>query len=306
MGNARTFLANWALARREGWEIVLRLEDLDLGRVKPGSHDAVIADLRWLSIDWDGEPLVQSAGIGPYRDALASLAAKGLVFRCDRSRGEIRTAASAPHAEDGEQRYPPELRPAEPWPRVLDDAAADWHASHRLRIDDATEDVQDELRGTIAFNPGREAGDLVVWTKLGVPAYQLAVVVDDARQGVTDVVRGDDLLASAARQQVIAAHLGIPHARWWHLPLVYGPDGKRLAKRRGSHSLASLRAAGVAPERLVGWCAWSLGLTRSPTPMSARELVTLASPEALRTAACSAPTRPTVFTDADLAWLHGA
>jgi glutamyl-tRNA synthetase len=123
---------------------------------------------------------------------------------------------------------------------------------------------------------------------------------------VTDVVRGDDLLASAARQQVIAAHLGIQHARWWHLPLVHGPDGKRLAKRHGSHSLASLRAAGIAPERLVGWCAWSLGLTPSRATLSARELVTLASPETLRTAARSARLRPTVFTDADLGWLHGA
>ena len=306
VGNARTFLVNWALARHEGWTIVLRLEDLDLGRVKPGAHEAAIADLRWLSLDWDGDPLVQSSDLAPYRAALASLAAKGLTFRCDRSRGEIRVAASAPHAEDGETRYPPELRPAEPWPRTVDDAAGDWHANHRLRVDDATETVEDELAGRLAFNPGIEAGDLVVWTKLGVPAYQLAVVVDDARQGVTDVVRGDDLLASAARQQVIAAHLGIQHARWWHLPLVHGPDGKRLAKRHGSHSLASLRAAGIAPERLVGWCAWSLGLTPSRATLSARELVTLASPETLRTAARSARLRPTVFTDADLGWLHGA
>lgn len=306
VGNARTFLATWALARREGWGLVLRLEDLDLGRVKAGAHDASIADLRWLSLDWDGEPLVQSADLAPYRAALESLASRGLTFRCDRSRSEIRNAASAPHADDGETRYPPELRPVEPWPRALRDEHDDWHANHRLRVDPAREAVTDELLGAHIFDPGSEAGDLVVWTKLGVPAYQLAVVVDDARHGVTDVVRGDDLLASAARQQLLARHLGIPHARWWHLPLVYGPDGKRLAKRHGAHSLADLRGAGVAPERVIGWCAWSLGLMPVRAPLPARDLVDLASPEALRAAALRTRAQPTVFTDADLDWLRGA
>ena len=306
VGNARTFLATWALARHEGWTVVLRLEDLDLGRVKAGAHDASIADLRWLSLDWDGAPLVQSSDLAPYRAALESLAARGLTFRCDRSRSEIRNAASAPHADDGETRYPPELRPPEPWPRAIREHSGDWLANHRLRVDPAPETVADELLGAHTFNPGLEAGDLVVWTKLGVPAYQLAVVIDDARQGVTDVVRGDDLLASAARQQFLARHLGIRHARWWHLPLVYDVDGKRLAKRHGSHSLADLRGAGVPPERLIGWCAWSLGLIRERTPLSALDLVALTNPEALRAAAIRTRDQPTVFTDADLAWLRGA
>ena len=306
VGNARTFLVTWALARREGWRVVLRLEDLDLGRVKAGAHDASIADLRWLSLDWDGEPLVQSADLAPYREALASLAARGLTFRCDRSRSEIRSAASAPHAEDGETRYPPELRPAAPWPRELCEARGDWHANHRLRVEPAPEPVADELLGAHSFDPGLEAGDLVVWTKLGVPAYQLAVVVDDARHGVTDVVRGDDLLASAARQQLLARHLGVPHARWWHLPLVYEADGKRLAKRRGSHSLAALRDAGVAPERVIGWCAWSLGLVSERAPLRADALVALCSPNALRAAAIRIRADHTVFTDADLNWLQRA
>jgi glutamyl-tRNA synthetase len=285
--------------------VVLRLEDLDLGRVKHGAHEECLTDLRWLGLDWDGDPLVQSADLAPYHAALEALAARGLVFRCDRSRAEIRNAASAPHAEDGESRYPPELRPPPPWPRSVER----WEANHRLRVDEGVEPVADELLGRRAFDPGLEAGDLVVWTKLGVPAYQLAVVVDDARQGVTDVVRGDDLLSSAARQQLIARHLGVPHARWWHLPLVYGTDGKRLAKRSGSHSLAALRAEGVAPERVVGWCASSLGLLPEPRPLGARELIALASPAALREAALrEAALRteraPTVFGADDLAWLR--
>ncbi|MBI1303045.1 MAG: tRNA glutamyl-Q(34) synthetase GluQRS [Phycisphaera sp.] len=300
VGNARTFLATWALARHEAWRVVLRLEDLDLGRVREGAHEACVADLRWLGLDWDGDPLVQSTELAPYRAALERLALQGLIFRCDRSRAEIRSAASAPHADDGETRYPPELRPHEPWPRSVEK----WDANHRLRVDRAVEAVVDELLGQHAFDPGLEAGDLVVWTKLGVPAYQLAVVVDDARQGVTDVVRGDDLLSSAARQQLIARHLGLTHARWWHLPLVYGDDRKRLAKRNGAHGLAALRDEGVAAERIVGWCAWSLGLLPEPRPLGARDLVARSSPEALRDAALRTAREPTVFDANDLAWLR--
>jgi len=300
VGNARTFLATWALARHEGWRVELRLEDLDLGRVKLGAHDACVADLRWLGLDWDGAPLAQSQDLAPYRTALSSLAARGLVYRCDRSRTEIRNAASAPHADDGETRYPPELRPPGPWARAVER----WDANHRLRVDPCAETVEDGLLGTRAFDPGMEAGDLVVWTKLGVPAYQLAVVIDDARQGVTDVVRGDDLLASAARQQLIARLLGVPHARWWHLPLVHGDDGKRLAKRSGAHSLAALRAEGVTSERVTGWCAWSLGLVAEPRPLRAEEFVALSSPAALREEALRTERAPTVFGARDLAWLR--
>jgi glutamyl-tRNA synthetase len=164
--------------------------------------------------------------------------------------------------------------------------------------------VQDELLGERVFDPGLEAGDMVVWTKLGVPAYQLAVVVDDARHGVTDVVRGDDLLASAARQQLIARALGVAHARWWHVPLVYGDDGKRLAKRHGAHSLAQLRADGVDRARIIGWCAWSLGLVEPMRAVEPEEFLRLSTTNALRAAALRTAATPTVFGDADLAWLR--
>jgi glutamyl-tRNA synthetase len=302
IGNARTFIATWALARHEDWRIILRLEDLDLGRVKPGAHEAALEDIRWLKLDWDGAPEVQSHDSIPYRQALAALAAQGSTFPCDRSRAEIRSAASAPHAEDGETRFPPELRAPTPWATSIES----WHTNHRLLVEPAPETVLDELLGEHVFNPGLEAGDFVLWTKLGVPAYQLAVVVDDARHGVTDVVRGDDLLASAARQQIIARRLGCVHARWWHLPLVYDTDGKRLAKRHGAHSLASLRERRVKPERVIGWCAWSLGLLPALEPIESRDLVALTSPGALRAAAQRTRERPTVFMPSDLDWIHQA
>lgn len=302
VGNARTFLVTWALARHEGWRIDLRLEDLDLERVKPGAHEAVLSDLAALGIDWDGPPIVQSTDLSPYRDALATLARRGEVFRCDRSRAEIRSAASAPHRDEGESRYPPSLRPPRPWPTEI----GDWNASHRLAIEPGHIEIHDELLGRHAFDPGLEVGDLVVWTKLGVPAYQLAVVVDDARQGVTEVVRGDDLLPSAARQELVAARLGLPHARWWHLPLVHDAEGRRLAKRRGAHSLEALRAEGVSPARIVGWCAWSLGLLEARRPIDAAGFLALATPGALRAAAEALAGRPSVFAEQDLAFLREA
>ena len=301
VGNARTFLLNWALARHEGWRITLRLEDLDIGRVKDGAHATAIADLADLGLDWDGDVEVQSRDLSPYRAMLERLAKSGELFRCDRSRSEIRSAASAPHLEDGETRYPPELRPPEPWPRAIQA----WEANHRLRVDPREERVFDELLGERTFNPGLEAGDLVVWTKLGVPAYQLAVVVDDARHGITDVVRGDDLLASAARQQLLARLLELPHARWWHLPLVYGDDGKRLAKRHGAHSLRALFERGVKRERIAGWAAWSMGLVPERAPLSLDALVAATSPDALRATISARNAQSCVFGDADLAWLCG-
>ncbi len=302
LGNARTFLVNWAMARREGWRVVLRLEDLDFARVRTGANDATIAELRAIGLDWDGAPEIQSGDLAPYRDALRALAAKGLVFACIRSRSDIRSAASAPHRDDGETRYPTILRPPRPWPRTIDD----WTENHRLWIDPAPERVFDGWSGAHAFDPGLECGDLVVWTRLDAPAYQLAVVVDDARQGVTDVVRGDDLLASAARQQVVARHLGVPHARWWHLPLLYGEDGKRLAKRHGAHGVGELLAAGATPARIAGWCAWSLGLLDDRRPVAPAELVSLARPAALAAAVARESQAPRTVTDADLAWIRGA
>lgn len=299
LGNARTFLLTWALARSEGWEVVLRIEDLDAERVRPGAIEDARDSLAWLGLACDGAELLQSRDLAPYEDAMRRLATLGAIYRCDRTRADVRRAASAPHVEDGETRFPPTLRP-----RADAFAFAERGANHRLLVDPAPEAVRDELQGDRTFDPGLEVGDFLVWTRGGTPAYQLAVVVDDHRQGVTDVVRGDDLLASAARQQLLHRLLGQPVPRWWHLPLVVGPDGRRLAKRREDLHLAFLRGRGVRPERVIGLLAFRSGLARAREPMSLADFRPLVSPDTLRTLVRrESADGPCRLAEDDLPWL---
>lgn len=273
MGNARTFLVNWALARQRGWKIVLRIEDLDRTRVRPGAAEQTIDLLRWLGIDWNEGPLFQSHDLDPYRDAMKRLAAARCAYACSRTRKQVEQAASAPHAGEGETRFPPELRPA------ASDVAA-WRFDHcdtnyRFVAPDERIEIDDLFAGRSVHDPFHECGDFIIWTKLSVPAYQLAVVVDDARQGVTDIVRGDDLLPSAARQRLLYRALGMKTPNWWHLPLVVGDEGRRLAKRHGETHLQMHRTAGVPAERIIGllasWC--GIGSRTSPTALSAGDFL---------------------------------
>jgi len=247
LGNARTFLINWAIARRSGWEVLMRVEDLDGPRIKPGAVEETLDILRWLGLDWDGEVMVQSRDLAPYREALERLAERGEVYRCDLTRREIEAAASAPHAGDHETVFPAALRP----PRA---ETSRWRFSeeetnYRFVVPESVIEFDDAVHGRVRRHLAEEVGDFVVWTKGGTPAYQLAVVVDDARQGVTDVIRGDDLLSSAARQMLLYDALELRPPRWWHLPLVLGPDGRRLARRHAPVALPRARRAGGANHR---------------------------------------------------------
>lgn len=254
LGNARTFLVNWALARQNGWKIVLRIEDLDGPRIKSEARDGILRTLEWLGIDWDEGPVVQSDDLAPYRAAMEALAAGGKAFPCALTRGQIAAALSAPQEGVHELRYDPSLRPRE-WERNLDGDDRNW----RLITDAAAVNFTDIFKGSQSISVSRVVGDFIVWTKRGVPAYQLAVVVDDHRQGVTHVVRGDDLLDSAARQLLVYRALGLePEPAYCHLPLVVGPDGKRLAKRHGDSRVGAFRERGVPPGAVLGllarWC----------------------------------------------------
>jgi glutamyl-tRNA synthetase len=299
LGNARTFVLTWALARNEGWEVVLRIEDLDGPRVRPGAVDEAIAVLSWLGLDWDGPIRRQSDDLAPFADAMRRLGDR--VFRCERSRKDVRSAASAPHAEDGEVRFPPSLRPIEAERRAFDEPLVNY----RLLVEPGADIVVDELLGTHSFDPGMEIGDFLVWTKAGVPAYQLAVVVDDIAQGITDVVRGDDLLASAARQQMLYRAFERPAPRWWHLPLVHDGDGHRLAKRHDDLSLASLRAAGVRRERVLGLLARWCGFVRELVELDLDGFRSLVSPATLRALAARehAPGGRCSMQEDDRRWL---
>lgn len=292
LGNVRTFLLNWAAARQGGWRIVLRLEDLDGPRVKPEASAQAIDILAWLGMDWDGEPIYQSHDLSPYEHALATLDRKGLTYRCPAMRRQIEAAASAPHADEHEQRYPGLYRPPDA-PPIPDDA----ETAVRLIVPDGPISFIDEAHGPQRVDVQQQVGDFIVQTKAGLPAYQLAVVVDDARQGVSDVIRGDDLLRSTARQVLLYDMLDLgPLPRYRHTPLVLGPDGHRLAKRHGDTRAAAYRDRGVTPERVVGLVAWWSGLTESRTEMAAAEFVDCFDWAKL-------PADPITFTDEDEAWL---
>ncbi len=262
LGNARTFLINWAIARAKGWKIVLRIEDLDGPRVKPGAIESTIDILRWLGMDWDSEPMVQSHDAEPYLEAIHRLAQQSLVYPCSLTRSQIQEANNAPHADEHEVRFNPSLRPAT-IPIAFDNPETSWRfctGNESLRFVDL-------FAGSQAFSPGQSVGDFVVWTKRSFPAYQLAVVVDDARQGVTQIIRGDDLLDSTARQLMLYHALNLtPIPQYWHLPLVLGPDGRRLAKRHGDTRLDHYKSLGVPPERIIGLIASWCNITHTPPP----------------------------------------
>jgi glutamyl-tRNA synthetase len=270
LGNARTFLLAWLSVRARGGTLLLRIEDIDGPRVKAEATAQAIADLHWLGLDWDGEPLVQSTRAAAHHLAAERLVAAGLAYPCVCSRSEIEQAASAPHeGDDDGPVYPGTCRG-----RFADLAAAKAatgrDAALRLRVDVEAVPFEDGFAGA---QPGRIRGDFVVQKRDGGPAYQLAVVVDDAATGVTEVLRADDLLPSTPRQLLLYRNLGLRAPRFVHVPLVVGGDGRRLAKRHGDTSLRHLRAAGVSAPQLVGWLAFTCALRPRGTACAPRDLL---------------------------------
>jgi glutamyl-tRNA synthetase len=270
VGNARTYLIAWLSARAQGGRVVLRIEDIDSPRIKAGAAAAACADLRWLGLDWDDGPIVQTQRLEQYGAALEKLQQQELVYPCTCTRSDIDRAASAPHAEHEGPLYPGTCAGR----RAADAAAlAGRPYAWRLRTTEETIPFTDSYRGPVHLNLRDLGGDFVVYKSTGTPAYQLAVVVDDAAQGVTEVIRGDDLIPSTPRQLLLYRALGLAPPRFAHVPLVVGPDGRRLAKRHGDTRLAALRGAGVRSEDLLGLLAWSCGWLERCEPITARELL---------------------------------
>ncbi|MEM9662533.1 MAG: glutamate--tRNA ligase family protein [Planctomycetota bacterium] len=254
LGNARTFLVNWAMARQNSWRVLLRIEDLDTPRLKPGAIDQTREILSWLGIDWDEEMPLQSSEAHHCVDAMRSLADIGIVYPCLRTRTDIQRALSAPNAGEGEAAFPPELR-ASIACRPFDRPASNW----RFVCPHDEVDFMDVFAGPQRVRPADDVGDFVVWTRRASPSYQLAVVVDDARHGVTQVVRGADLIPSTGRQLLLYRALKLKNEpEYTHLPLVRGGDGRRLAKRHGDTRIVEYRDRGVAAERIIALIArWS-------------------------------------------------
>jgi glutamyl-tRNA synthetase len=269
VGNARTALFNWLFARHHGGVFILRIEDTDRTRVSEEYIDRVMEVLRWLGLDWDEgtdvggpfAPYTQSARRGLYLEAWARLVAEGFVYPCSCSRRDVARAAEAPHEggnvgsesrqhpHDDEPVYPGTCRPraGEAVAAVTEPAGVNW----RFRVPDGEEvGFEDLKQGRQTFVAGRDFGDFAVWRRDDVPAYQLAVVVDDALMRITEVVRGADLLKSTARQLLLQRALGYETPAYFHCDLVTDERGERLAKRYESLSIRALRAAGLTPEQV--------------------------------------------------------
>ncbi len=266
------------------------MEDLDGPRTIVGAAAQILDDLRWLGLDWDEgpdvggphAPYVQSARSEHYERALATLREAQLLYRCDCSRAEIARIASAPH--EGEAAYPGLCRDRDPR-RTMKRPPA-W----RVRVGDRVVSFVDELRGPQTEDLQVEAGDFVLKRGDGLYAYQLAVVVDDAAMAISQVVRGDDLLASTARQIFLYETLSLPVPRFLHVPLVISPEGERLAKRNSMVTISGIRKAGVDASAVIGKLAHGLGLRTSDAPVAASELIGDAIPWRWPTQPWRAPT----------------
>jgi glutamyl-tRNA synthetase len=297
LGHARSFLLAWWSIRGRGGRILMRLEDLDGARSRPELGEQALRDLEWLGLDWDGEPLVQSSGLPRLNQAVETLTRKGRTYACVCSRAELKRMASAPQQGDAEPRYPgtckgrfSSLEEAE--------ATSGREAGLRFVVPEGVVTVRDEFAPSLPIDVAGEVGDFMIARRDKTPAYQLAVVADDAHQGVTEVLRGDDLLSSTARQWLLQEALDLPHPRWVHVPLVTDASGRRLAKRADDLGIATLRDSGVDPRAIVGWAARTSGM-QVPTRVTARECIPEFALQRL-------PHEPVRLDDATLATLREA
>ncbi len=269
LGNARSLLLCWAIGRARDWTVQLRMEDLDGERCNRDSEAMILENLEWLGLDWDGDMIRQSEDIERHRASVVKAADSGRIFECDRSRRALREASEAlgaPHEGAPKARSTFELRPSN---MQLYRFSQGPH-NHRAAIAKGRCTIEDRILGTYSCDPLDMFGDPIVWTRRDTPSYQLAVVLDDAHHGVTDVIRGEDLLPSAALQVRLAELFEVPSPRWWHVPLMRDHEGRRLAKRDDDETLSQMKSRGVRSMHVIQHLAASCGFSE-PHPRTATE-----------------------------------
>lgn len=297
LGNVFCSLLAWLYAKSRGGRIILRVEDLDARRCPRENARVLAQDLLWLGLAWDegafcgerSESFFQSGRGGIYARYFAELEARGLVYPCFCSRNELH-AAEAPHLSDGSVLYAGTCRGLSAAEREA--RARLRPPAYRLKVDDTPISFDDGHYGVQAYDLTRSAGDFIIRRSDGVFAYQLAVTIDDALMGVTQVVRGSDLLSSTAMQLYIYRLLGFAPPAFCHVPLLVDAGGRRLSKRDGDLEIAVLRKRLGSPEPLIGYLAYLAGQLPKPEPLAARDLLPLFRPEKI-------PHEP-IVADADL------
>ena len=266
LGNLFSALLAWLSVRSRNGVMVLRMEDLDTQRTSGEFAQTLRDDLRWLGLDWDQETPPQSQRSQVYDRYFEMLRDKGLLYPCYCTRSQLHSV-NAPHLSDGTYVYPGTCRNLTPAQRAAFDRPPAW----RVRVPDRLWQFTDLVQGPYAMNLATDCGDMVVRRADGVYVYQLAVTVDDAEAGVTEVARGMDLLSSAPRQMYLQELLGFPHPAYAHVPMLLAPDGRRLSKRDKDLDLGALRQR-MTPEALTGHLAFAAGLISKDEPVSAGEL----------------------------------
>jgi glutamyl-tRNA synthetase len=264
LGNVFSALLSWLSAKSQGGQWLLRIEDIDQGRSRQAYADLLMSDLEWLGLSWDGEPVYQSQRSDIYEHYFQMLKAQGMTYPCYCTRADL-LATQAPHESDGRVVYPGTCRHLPPQPGKP--------AATRLIVPDSDISFVDGHYGAQSVNLAHHVGDFIIRRKDGAWAYQLAVVIDDALMGVTEVVRGCDLLLSSPQQMYVAQLLGFTSPQFIHLPLLCNAQGQRLSKRDGGLDMASLRQSYTASE-IIGKLAQIAGLQSTPDPVTPEDLLT--------------------------------
>lgn len=267
LGNVCSAMLAWLSVRSQNGEMVLRIEDLDPNRCRSPYIELLKEDLLWLGLDWDREQTPQRLRTEAYEQVFMQLMRQHLVYPCFCSRDQLH-AASAPHADDGQLVYNGRCRSLTPAQRAQQLKPPSW----RLTVPDRSFSFLDGLQGTYSQQLSSQCGDFIIRRADGIYAYQLAVVVDDHAGGITEVVRGMDLLSSTPRQLYLHHILGLEPPVYYHVPLILGPDGHRLSKRHRDLDLESLRRTHTA-QAILGTLAYLIGLIDYPESVSSRELI---------------------------------